>query len=371
MNDGKKICFIFNKPALYRETIYRAMEDEFSADWFFGISRNGLNLFDPSSFNSYQTLDSVEKYGFKWTKGLIKLLFSYYDNYLMVGETRDISGYVFLMLNKFLFRKKNIYVWTHGWYGKENMKERILKKLYFKMTSGVFLYGNYAKECMINEGFDPKKLFVIHNSLNYKAQLALRQSMTSNNIFKDYFCNDMPTICFIGRLKEVKRLDLIIEALAILKERGLIYNLILIGSGECEQLLKLLVNSHNLNNQVWFYGECFDETENAELIYNSDLCVSPGNVGLTAIHTLMFGCPVITHNDKKWQMPEFESIKEGLTGVFFDKGNVTSLADAIERWFHQHYDDREVIRQNCYDEIDNYWNPNFQIRVLKEGIKYV
>ena len=56
-------------------------------------------------------------------------------------------------------------------------------------------------------------------------------------------------------------------------------------------------------------GECYSEETNAKLIYNADLCVAPGNIGLTAIHVMMFGCPAITHNDFKWQMPEFEAIK--------------------------------------------------------------
>lgn len=55
---------------------------------------------------------------------------------------------------------------------------------------------------------------------------------------------------------------------------------------------------------------------NAEFIYNADLCVSPGNVGLTAMHSLVFGCPVITHNCFEWQMPEFEAIQPGITGDF-------------------------------------------------------
>ena len=43
-----------------------------------------------------------------------------------------------------------------------------------------------------------------------------------------------------------------------------------------------------------FQGAVFDES-NSELIYHSDLCVSPGNVGLTAIHSLTYGVPVATH----------------------------------------------------------------------------
>ena len=78
---------------------------------------------------------------------------------------------------------------------------------------------------------------------------------------------------------------------------------------------------------------CFDEKINAELIYNADLCVAPGNIGLTAMHVLMFGCPAISHNNFKWQMPEFESIIPGHTGDFFEYDNVEDLARSISQWF--------------------------------------
>jgi len=57
----------------------------------------------------------------------------------------------------------------------------------------------------------------------------------------------------------------------------------------------------------------------------------------------------------------------GKTGAFFERGNVTSLANAIEKWFSENRS-REEIREACYSEIDTSWNPYFQIEVLKRGL---
>lgn len=84
---------------------------------------------------------------------------------------------------------------------------------------------------------------------------------------------------------------------------------------KCGVILKKCIRER-VDKNVWFYGSCYDEQTNAELIYNADMCVAPGNVGLTAIHAMTFGCPVITHSDFKWQMPEFEAIHPGKTGDF-------------------------------------------------------
>ena len=97
------------------------------------------------------------------------------------------------------------------------------------------------------------------------------------------------------------------------------------------------------------------------------MCVSPGNVGLTAIHAMMFGTPVITHNDFPYQGPEFEAIKSGVTGDFFSKGDVDSMKMVIIKWFKEH-ENREAVRMSCYSEIDENWNPHIQVRIISNVI---
>ena len=119
---------------------------------------------------------------------------------------------------------------------------------------------------------------------------------------------------------------------------------------------------------MWFYGSSYDETTNAQLIYNADLCVAPGNVGLTAMHSMVFGCPVISHNDFPHQMPEFEAIKKGITGDFFNYGDTVSLSKTISEWFKKHKNDRDKVRKDCYNVIDKEWNPYFQMEIFKKTI---
>ena len=83
----------------------------------------------------------------------------------------------------------------------------------------------------------------------------------------------------------------------------------------------------------------------------------------------MFGCPAITNDDFDHQMPEFEAIQEGKSGAFFHAGDSSSLADTLHDWFVIHTNDREEVRQACYAEIDNKWNPHNQIRIIKGVLK--
>lgn len=365
-----KICLIYNYAQHYRTSIFRLIDREYDCSWHFGDSMSDVKKMDYSLLRGDVHESHTYRFGtLSFQKGVIGLLLKDYSRYLILPDTHSVSAWLFLLFSKF-YKRKKVYIWTHGWYGKESGIERFLKRIMYKLPNGgIFLYGNYAKKLMIKEGFDPETLFVIHNSLAYEKQSALRSELAGTDLFKDHFRNENKNLIFIGRLTSVKKLDMILHAVDACNREGCHFNITFIGDGPEKRKLHELALSLNLEKQVWFYGPCYDENTIGELIYNADLCISPGNVGLTAIHAMVFGTPVLTHNDFTHQMPEFEAIKEGVTGDFFDANDVESLADKIIRWFDPKNDRREEVRAACYHEIDTEWTPQFQLNVLKDNFK--
>ena len=364
-----KLCLIYNFAPKYREGIFRLIDQEYDCDWFFGNNSTDIKGLDLSILKNVTVIknQTVIKPPLYYQKGVLSLLKNdSYFTYFMLGDVNCLSTWLFIVLKHIVRPKKKIFFWTHGWYGKEGFPKKALKKFFFRLVDGIFLYGNYAKAEMIKEGFDSNKLHVIKNSLDYDRQLKLRNNISSSNIYKKHFNNANPVIIFIGRLTAVKKLDQLLKAVILLKQKGENYNTVFVGDGEMRSELEAEVMKYQLQDNVWFYGTCFDEKINAELIFNADLCVAPGNIGLTAMHALMFGCPAISHNDFRWQMPEFESIKPGITGDFFEYNNVEDLAQTISKWFDSKKDSREDVRQACYKEIDSYWNPHYQLNLLKK-----
>lgn len=366
-----KICLIFNTPSLYRKLIYTRIDQAFDVDWYFGDWDANVKGFDTSCLVHPMNILHVNHPGKLWysVDGVVSLLKDKrYDRYLMIGDAHDLSTWRMLLTKKLKFRHKRIYFWTHGWYGKESRLERIIKKVFFSLVDGVFLYGNYAKELMIKEGINSEKLYVLHNSLDFDTQLGIRNQIKPTNVYREHFGNSNKNIVFLGRLTTVKRLDMLLDAVSRLNAKGESYNITLVGDGVARSALEQQVVDMNLQGQVWFYGACYDEMKNAEFVYNADLCVSPGNVGLTAMHMLMFGTPVITHDRFELQMPEFEAIVPYKTGLFFKYGDVNDLSERIQEWFRVNGELREAIRRSCYHEIDSQWNPDFQVAVLKQHL---
>ncbi len=363
-----KICLIYNFAQHYRVGIFKLLDKELNCDFYFGDKMDDVKKLDYSELKNFKNELKNKSIisPIYWQSGAISVFFKPYDRFIMLGEYFCITTWIILLFSK--FSSKKIFLWTHGWYGNEGFLKRIIKKVFFKLSDGLFLYGDYAKQLMINEGFDVNKLHVLYNSLDYEKQLLTRNQLASNNIYVDYFKNYNPVLLFIGRLTRIKKLDQIIDALNFLKLQGKFYNLVLIGKGEEMDFLKEKVSNLKLNDVVWFYGSTYDEFEIGNLIYNADLCVSPGNVGLTAMHSLVYGTPVITNSDFSSQMPEFEAIEKNVTGDFFEKNNVQSIVRTIINWSNTKKT-RNEIRNNCFEVIDNKFNPNYQLKVIKENIQ--
>ena len=363
-----KICIASIIASHYRKLIYCLIDKEFNCDFFFGKDNSSVKRLDLSIFRKATELKNAYLLGSNWyyQKSLTTLVKDY-DIVINDLGVYCLSAWGLLLSSR--LKKQKVYNWDHGWYGRESFLKKWIKRVYFGLADGSFIYGNYARNLMIKNGFDGKKLYVIHNSLDYDKQLILRNEIVPSLVYKNHFKNNNPVICFIGRLTPVKKLNLILDALYILKNEGKDYNCVFIGEGSERINLEQKAIEYGLNGHIWFYGACYDEKINGELIYNADLCVAPGNIGLTAMHTMMFGCPCLSHNDFPWQMPEFEAIQENITGAFFQRDNVNALAECISKWFAEKKDKREEVRKACFKEIDENWNPHKQLEIIK-GVIY-
>lgn len=364
-----KLCIIYNFTQKYREGIFSLIEQYYDCHWVFGQNKTDIKGLSSHLLSDVEFVKTLHIAGPVTFQRNVLRLISRFDSFLMLGELFSLSTWMLLIIRRCFFRNKKIYLWSHGWYGREGLFKRILKRWFFSMSDGVLLYGNYAMMVAKDQGYEKKNLHVIHNSLDYNKQLFLRKNIVDVSIYTHHFRNYNPVLLFIGRLTKVKHLDMFINAVSLLRDRGKDYNMVFVGDGEERTKLEQLVKEKQLEEITWFYGTCYDEEQNAPLIYNADLCVSPGNVGLTAMHCMVYGTPVVTHNNFPLQMPEFEAVKPGLTGDFFSCNDIYSLASTIEKWFNQPYYNRQSIRKACCDEIDNYWTPSYQMNIIKKVVK--
>jgi glycosyltransferase involved in cell wall biosynthesis len=264
---------------------------------------------------------------------------------------------------------KRVLFWGHGWIKREAGLRRLLRRTYYRLPHALMFYGHMAKDIAIREGLDAARIHVIYNSLDYAAQKREREKVTREELVavrREIFGDtEKPVAICTTRLIQVRRLDLLLEALALLKGRGREVNLLLVGDGP--ERANLQAQAAALGLRVHFYGACYDEAKLARLVMASNVTVAPGKVGLTAMTSLGYGCPVITHSNPDEQMPEWEAIVPGKTGSLFTLNDIEDLARAVEEWTVTPWP-QEQVSADCYGEIERFWNAPFQRVVIERAI---
>jgi glycosyltransferase involved in cell wall biosynthesis len=302
-----------------------------------------------------------------WQKGIIRLCANQaFDAIIFTGEMYCLSTWIASLICH--WRKKDVVFWGHGVYGKENTLKLFIRKLFLKLANKHLLYERRAKRLMNHMGFHNDKMYVVFNSLDYEKQKILRESfmtMTKTMAFPFFAAPDAPVVVFIGRLTKEKKLELLIEAITELGKRGLHINLLFIGDGTEKIRLEEIAEKEIREKKIVFLGAIYTENVIARYLTASDLCVSPGNIGLTAIHCMSYGTPVATHDNFNNQGPESEAILEGYNGFFFKEDDKNHLVEKMIEWFSKKSSDRDELRNRCYKMIENYYNPGFQVKVVE------
>ncbi len=358
---------ITNIGAHYRLPIFSMMGEGLGVDFYLGDKvQTPLKTFDYHRLNGYRgTLHNAYIGPFYWQRGSVRLIFRPYRYYIIDGEPYCLSSWAQLLLAK--LTGKRIIAWTHGWYGREGFVKRMVKKAFFALHFRLMVYSQYAITLMEKEGIAKEKMLCIANSMDTDREKEIRSRLHSTTLYKDHFGNDHPVVIYCGRIQAIKRLDLLVDCAKILADKGIHINIVFVGKDVDGVHIDRYAAEHGLADRIWMYGPCYDDERLAELFYNAAVCVSPGHVGLTAIHALSFGCPVITHDNFSHQAPEFEAIRPGVTGDFFRQNDAADLAEKTSRWLSTDAADREKTRAAAFAEIDSKWNIHYQMNILKQA----
>lgn len=324
----RRVAVVYPHYPHYRRPVFDCLRNSINYEFEFlfslGSPRKGIKLERPNPADKVLPVFRARNILFQFG-AFSDILSSKYDVYIFLGNPYILSTWVYASIAR--LRGIPVLFWTHGWLRKEvGLKGRI-RKVFYSLASGLLLYGERARTIGISEGFDPLNLHVIYNSLDYNEQNSRRIKLEREERAQQTH----PYFVCVARLSPELEMELAFLALAQLEQsKGLRTKLVLIGGGECESELKATAKLLNLD--VDFRGPIYDEDIIAHEIFNAVAVLSPGKVGLTAMHALAYGTPIITHGDFDEQMPEVEAITPGVTGDFFERGNPKDLAEIMLKW---------------------------------------
>lgn len=140
-------------------------------------------------------------------------------------------------------------------------------------------------------------------------------------------CFQKPVVLGVGRLEEQKNFPLLIEACSILRQRGHIFNLCLVGRGTQKEKLEMLANDLNMSDSIYFTG--WQPNPYAIMARARVLALSSNHEGNpnVLIEALCLGTPIVATNCPSG--PD-EILCDGEYGRLVPMNDAVALADALE-----------------------------------------
>lgn len=368
-----RVAVIYNMWPHYRLAVATAMDRSERIEYSFygsGEPLSGIVHADTSRLKRfvrapYRLLGRV-----MWQPEAVKAALSKrYDAIIYLGDPNFASTWAGAAIAR--VRGVPVLLWTHGWLreGERPLKARF-RQTFLRLADRMLVYGERAKKLGTAAGYSAKRITVVYNSLDVDradAVIARIESGALESVHPQRLFADpaRPLIICSARITALCRFDLLLEAADILARRGSPINMLLVGDGPERPALDAMAKERGL--ALHFYGACYDEEILGQLIYRADLTVSPGKIGLTAMHSLMYGTPAITHDNLEEQMPEVEALTEGVTGALFRYNDAEALADTIGGWMAADHD-RAAVRAACRKAMHEVWNPHVQATIIERAV---
>lgn len=219
-------------------------------------------------------------------------------------------GVDFLWLYLYMIKKRmpevSTIIYAHSYYAdmlteKKGLRGLFCKKAFYKSYATVdkmIAISHAVKNGLLEVGIErPDKIEVIYNGVDTR-----RFSYIPHH-------NEVPIICYVGRLEYVKGVHKLIEALAQVNDA---YKCLIIGDGSQKSVLEKRANELGLSGSIEFCGKRSDINN---ILKKADIFVHP------AIWNEGFGISLV------------EAMAAGLLCMAYDRGAMKEIIDDKETGF--------------------------------------
>lgn len=197
------------------------------------------------------------------------------------------------------------------WWGIGTGNSALLNRLRIWMVAksdGLIVYMPKAKQWYIERGIAEEKIFVAPNTVHVEQEevvidVARRRSfLVVGTLDTRKQLGDL--ICAFGRITPEIPDDIRVEV---------------VGEGEDLKRLQALALQYGVRERIRFHGSITDNSRLKSLFSSALAVVSPGQAGLSVLHSFAFGVPFVTKANAV-SGGEIENIKDGVNGVLYEGG---------------------------------------------------
>ena len=188
--------------------------------------------------------------------------------------------------------------------------------LAYRRVNAIAVSESTADE-LTSLGMRADRISVVHNGVD--AQLLATQPPGIRD--------PDPTVLYLGRLEQYKRVDLLIRAMGRIRDAGDDARLTIAGDGRHAPALKRLSRELDLGDRVHFAGRVSEEAKRSlmERAWLHAITSTKEGWGISVIEAAACGTPTIASDTPGLR----DAVVHNETGVLVRHGDVNALADAI------------------------------------------
>lgn len=242
--------------------------------------------------------------------------------------THGFNGAIMMLIERLLKGVKTPIICTyHGAYHAPTLSKKLVEPIYNGLT--VFIYQHIAKRVVCvenvsrhylwNKGVEKDKVVTVHNGI-------LDITKPKPVDLSTYVERGVPTIVTASRITEVKGLPYLLEALKILKDKGIKYHYFMIGEGPDLEALKNQAKELDIEDNITFAGF---QSNVPEWLAACDIFALPSLYeyhSIAVLEAMRAGKAIVA----TMVGGNGESIKDGYEGILVPSKDAKTFADALE-----------------------------------------
>lgn len=305
----------------------------------YGLAENNVTVkyvtCSETTERHFKNVESFFTFGTVWSGSLLAKSRKYILGYLKAFQIVKKHSVKIIHLHFFFFRSIDLLVLLlaktfrftivatiHDVNAFHKASNSIVESNCYKLINGLIVHNETSRMVLKKKGFLNKPYTIIPHGNYLPFITPINSSSAPSNCF---------TILFFGQIKQVKGLDVLLNAIAILVKRGY-KNIRLIIKGKVykDDLTRytLLIKELGIENYVEYEFKYIPDEEVAAIYSQANIVVLPYREiyqsGVLLL-TMSYGKPVLCSNLAAFK----EFIIHGHNGLLFEAGNSEDLADKI------------------------------------------
>lgn len=227
-------------------------------------------------------------------------------------------------------RGLGVVLWGHGFSKSEAGWRRRLRDRVGVLADSVMFYNRAAAGRFSEVSGRTDDVFVALNTLDTapisQAESWWRDNPAELDAFKASHAIDGPMILFVSRLLEDNKIDTLFAAAAKLAPDFPSLKIAVVGGGPDRERLQRRAQELGVADRVLMPGPVYEERELAPWFLASSVFCYPVNIGLSILHAMAYGLPVVTSDDIPSHNPEIEALRDHENGMLYDDGSPDDMA---------------------------------------------